>query len=234
MTRPSSDAAHADVVDDRQVLDQLAQPDAAGVGQTGTPNSAAISSTARTSFTPPRRQASIWQIESAAGLEELLEHHPVVDVLAGRDADRRHGAGDRRVAEDVVGRGRLLDPVRIELGQPRHPGDRLVDAPALVGVHGHHPVGPDLLADDPRPAPVVLDVCPDLELERASSPRPAPRGRAAGSCHRSSRASRPTSCRRDSRPAGARPRGPRAWGRAHAAVRGPAPAGGRRRCTGSR
>ena len=118
--------------------------------------------------------------------------------------------------------------------EPVHPGDRLGDAPALVRVDRHHPVRPDLLADDRRPPPVVVDVRPDLQLERASSPRPAPRGRAAGSCRRRSPASRPTSCRPDTRPAGARPRAPRGWGLAHAAGRGPAPAEGHRRCTGSR
>ena len=106
-----------------------------------------------------------------AGRQELLEHDPVVDVLAGRDPDGRHGAGDRRVAEDVVGAGRLLDPVRVERREPRHPVDRDADIPALVGVDGEHPVGPDLVADDPHPADVVLDVGADLHLE------PGPAGR---------------------------------------------------------
>ena len=99
------------------------------------------------------------------GLEELLEHDPVVDVLAGRDPDRGDGPGDRGVAEDVVGAGRLLDPVRIERRQPAHPVDRLADVPALVGIDGQHQLGPDLLADDPDPAQVVLDVRADLHLE---------------------------------------------------------------------
>ena len=45
------------------------------------------------------------------GLEQLLEEHAVHAVLAGRDTDRGHGRTDRRVAENVVGTGRLLDPV---------------------------------------------------------------------------------------------------------------------------
>ena len=126
-------------------------------------------------MTPPSRAASIWQTEIGLGLEELLEHDPVVDVLAGRHPDRRDAAGDRRVAEDVVGRGRLLDPVRIELGQSRHPGDRFVDAPALVRVDGQHRVGADLLAHDPGAPAIVLDVRADLQLE----PRPALRQRLA-------------------------------------------------------
>src|SRR5205823_10997217 len=53
--------ADAHVVEDREMLHVLAQPHAAGVGQTGIPNFAASSSTASTSLTPPSRQLSIWQ-----------------------------------------------------------------------------------------------------------------------------------------------------------------------------
>ena len=44
------------------------------------------------SLTPPTRHASIWQTSIALGLEQLLEDHAVLDVLAGRDADRRDRA----------------------------------------------------------------------------------------------------------------------------------------------
>ena len=69
--------------------------------------------TARFSFTPPSRQLSIWQTPIAAGLQQLLEHHPIRAVLAGGDPDRRDAARDRRVAEDVVRERRLFDPPEV-------------------------------------------------------------------------------------------------------------------------
>src|SRR4029078_4849267 len=63
----------------------------------------------------------------------------------------------------------LLDPIRVELRQPGHPRDRLVDAPALVRVDSDHRIGHDLLPDDPPPPPIVVDVSSHLQLE----PRPA-------------------------------------------------------------
>ena len=50
------------------------------------------------SLTPARRQASGLADADRPRGEQLLEHDPVVDVLAGGDAHRRHGAGDRGVA----------------------------------------------------------------------------------------------------------------------------------------
>ena len=187
-------ARHADVVDDRQVLDELAQPDAAGMG------------TDRHAELGRHEQDSKHLVDSAeargvdlahadrVGLEELLEHHPVVDVLAGRDADRGERPGDRRVAEDVVGARRLLDPVRVELGERPHPLDRDRHVPALVRVDREHPVRPDLGTDHRRPPAVVVEIRPDLHLE----PRPAVGQRLAAEppiCRRRSRASPRRSCR---------------------------------------
>jgi len=45
------------------------------------------------------------------GLEELLEHYTIIDVLAGRDANSvwLQRSSDLGMAEDVVGRCRLLN-----------------------------------------------------------------------------------------------------------------------------
>ena len=51
------------------------------------------------------------------------------------------GLADLGVSEYVVRRGRLLYPREVESGQLLHPLDRLIDAPLLVRVHHHHPVG---------------------------------------------------------------------------------------------
>ena len=63
------------------------------------------------------RHASIWQTSIASRLEELLEDHAVLHVLARRDADRRDLATDARVAEHIVGARRLLDPPRVVRAQ---------------------------------------------------------------------------------------------------------------------
>ena len=75
-------------------------------------------------------------------LEELLEHDPIVAVLARRDADRCDRSSDRGVAKDVVGARGLLDPERLELGESLHALDRLSDVPDLIGVHHEATIQP--------------------------------------------------------------------------------------------
>ena len=105
-------ARDGDVVEDRQVLDELAQADAAGVRADRDAELRGHQHTARISLTLPSRQESSWQKSIASGLEHLLEQHPVHAVLAGRHPDRGDGPADRGVTEHVVGAGRLLDPQR--------------------------------------------------------------------------------------------------------------------------
>ena len=129
-----------------------------------------------TSLTPPAGRVDLAHADRV-GLEQLLEHDPVVDVLAGGHPDRRHGTGDRGVAEDVVRARRLLDPVRVELGEGGHPRDRLADVPALVRVDRHHRVGADLLADDARASAVIGEIRSTLSLNRVQPSASASRQR---------------------------------------------------------
>ncbi len=99
------------------------------------------------------------------GLQQLLEDHPVLRVLAGGDADGGDAAGDLGVAEDVVGTGGLLDPGRVELREGVHPLDRLGDLPALVGVDRDREIRSAHLARLAEAADVVVEVCTDLELD---------------------------------------------------------------------
>jgi hypothetical protein len=114
---------------------------------------AAINRIDSTSLTPPTRHASTLATPDRVGLQQLLEDDPVRGDLAGGDPARRAGQGlrDAGVTEHVVGVGGLLDPVRVELDQPGHVGDRLVDVPDLVGVHHQQRVRADLGADEPAP-----------------------------------------------------------------------------------
>ena len=158
-------ARHAHVVDDREVLHELAQADAAGMRADRHAELGGHEQHGEHLVHAAQPARVDLAHRDRLCLQQLLEHHPVVDVLAGCDADRGHAPGDRRVPQDVVRAGRLLDPVRVELPQALHPRDRLVDTPALVGVDRQDPIGTDLLAHDARPASVVVDVGADLELE---------------------------------------------------------------------
>ena len=112
-----------------------------------------------------------------AGLEQLLEHDPVVDVLAGGDPDGRDAPGDGRVAQDVVRAGGLLDPVRVER-RPAGPSTRWRCRRPSAGWRPPRACGPGrvLASGSAHPPDVVLDVGADLHLE----PRPAVGQRLAG------------------------------------------------------
>ena len=176
-------------------------------------------------MTPPRRQASIWQTAIASAWRSCLN---ITRLWTCSPVATRIGATPRAIAawpRMSSGAGRLLDPVRVELARAapsrRSPRRRPSAGSRRPPCIRSGPISSRTIAARRRSSSTSA---PDLELERASSPRRAPRGRAAGSCRRRSRASRPTSCRPDSRPAGARPRAPRGWGPARAAARGLAPA----------
>ncbi len=104
-------------------------------------------------------------MSSASDLEELLEHDPVVDVLAAGDRHRGDGGADAGVADDVVGARRLLDPGQLSWSQSIDPGDRLVHVPILVGVDGQADVGTDRLAGEGEPADVGVNVGSNLQLD---------------------------------------------------------------------
>ena len=157
--------AHGDVVEHRQVLHGLAQADPARVR-------------AHPHAEPGREQQDRQVLVDArdpggvdlqhlqgVGLEELLEHDAVGAVLAGRDRDRCHLAGDPGVAEHVVGAGGLLHPGQVEAGQLAHPRDGLLDLPPLVGVDGDPDVRPARRPGDAEAADVVGQVGPHLELD---------------------------------------------------------------------
>ena len=69
------------------------------------------------------------------------------------------------MTQDVVGAGRLFDPVGLELGQQLDVGDGVANLPHLVRVHHEAAFGPDLLPHDPRPPDIVLDLLADLHLD---------------------------------------------------------------------
>ncbi len=102
-------------------------------------------------------------------LHELLKHDAILAVLAGGDADAGHFAADARVAEDVVRAGRLFHPPGVERLELADPQDGFFDIPFLIGVHHEKAGVADLRAEDMRPAPVVVGIAADLELEMRES-----------------------------------------------------------------
>ncbi len=158
-------SADGDEVEHRQVLHHLAQTDATGVRAHRHAELRGEQEDGEVLVDAADPAGVDLHDVDRLGLQQLLEDHPVLDVLAGGDPDRAHRVADGAVAEHVVGRGRLLDPVRIELGEPRHPVDRLTDAPPLVGVDGDARVVAGGDAGDLQPANVGLDVGADLQLQ---------------------------------------------------------------------
>src|SRR5581483_676935 len=161
--------ADRDVVEHREMLDHLAEADAARVR---------AHRHAELRREQQDRDVLVDATDAArvdlddvqgAGLQHLLEQDPVVPVLATRDADRRDGAADRGVAEDVVGRGRLFHPVRVELPERPDPLDGLVHAPDLVGVDRDPDVGADRLPHEAQPPLVVAAIGADLELDEVEA-----------------------------------------------------------------
>jgi hypothetical protein len=84
--------------------------------------------------------------------------------LAGRDANRRDRVADALVSEHVVGARRLLDPPWVDLLEPPHRADRLLDAPHLVRVEGEPVLRTDCLAYEPCATNVALEIPADLHL----------------------------------------------------------------------
>ena len=158
-------AGHREVVEHREVLDEFAQPDAARVRADGDAELGGEQQDGEVlvDAADPGR-VDLEDVEGA-GLEELLEHDAVLDVFAGGDLDGGDGGADRGVAEDVVGAGGLLDPVRVERGQRPGPADGLGDVPALVGVDGDAHAGADDRAGGAAAPYVVVEVGADLQLD---------------------------------------------------------------------
>src|SRR5690606_15424781 len=110
-------AGDRDVVEHRQVLDELAQPHSPGVRADGYAELRGQQQDRDVVVDAADPGGVELEYVDRAGLEQLLEDHPVLHVLSGGDADRRHAVADRPVPEDVVWRGGFLDPVRVELAQ---------------------------------------------------------------------------------------------------------------------
>ena len=139
-------AAHADVVDERDVLTVLAQSDSTRMRAHRHAELRGEQQN-RERLAQPAEAATVELAEiDRAGLHQLLEHHAVRRMLSGRNADRPDRAANRGVAQDVVGTGRLFYPERIEARKRTHQLDRLADVPCLVRVHHHDRARSDLFA----------------------------------------------------------------------------------------
>ena len=205
------------------------RPTPPACGHTGTPNLAASSRIARFSLMPPTRQASIWTTSIASACSSCLK---ITRFCTCSPVATRTGAtavADRAVAEHVVGRGRLLDPVRVELGQPLASSSMAWSTPqrwlASTAMRTSCPAAPGRArAGGCRPR-----VGADLELDHGEAVGDRLAGPGARSSRRRSRANPARSCRRAGRRPGAVPSAPLAV-RADASRSSASSGGGRRRC----
>src|SRR5690606_28377080 len=107
-------SAHAEVVEDREVLNVLAEPHAARVW-TDRDTGLRCHQQYAEDLVHTAQPAGVDLTEAdRVGLEKLLEDDAVLTVLAGGDPYRRDCPGDGRVAEDVIRAGGLLDPPGVE------------------------------------------------------------------------------------------------------------------------
>src|SRR5919197_795276 len=120
-------AADADVVEDGQVLDVFAQADAAGMrANRHAELRGEEEDRQHLVHTTDATRVDLADVDRLR-LEELFEHHPVLDVFARGDGDGRNCAPNRRVPSHVVWARRLFDPPRLELTELAHRLDRLSD-----------------------------------------------------------------------------------------------------------
>lgn len=106
-----AELGHASASDDRQYCMQHTGLHSPGVGDNGDAKLGSEEEHAQDLVhAGEAERVELKSIESF-GLEQLLEHDPVVDVLARSDTDavRLERLADLGVTEDVVGRGGLLN-----------------------------------------------------------------------------------------------------------------------------
>ena len=162
---PFGASTDGDEVEHRQVPHELAQPDATRMRADPNPELRREQED-RDVLVHPADPGGVdlQDVEGASG-EHLLEDDAIGDVLTGRNEHRGDPSADRGVAQDVIGAGRLLDPVGVELGELVDPVDGLGDLPSLVGVNGDRDVRADGSARDRHPSDVLFEVAADLELD---------------------------------------------------------------------
>jgi hypothetical protein len=154
-----------DVVEHRQVLDHLAQAHAARVRADGDAELSGQQQDRHVLVDPGHPGRVDVQHVRRAGLQDLLEDHPVGDVLADRHLDRPDRVPDPGQAQDLVRAGRLLNPVRVPRCDRRDRRDRLLDPPALIGVHRDPDGGPDRLPGQRHAPDVSGGIGADLQLD---------------------------------------------------------------------
>ena len=124
------------VIEEGEVLDQLAEANAAGVRADRDAELGSEQQVGDVLVDAAHPGGIKLQDVDGAGLKQLLEHNAAGHGLAGGDADRSDAPPDVRMSQDVIGAGGLFDPVGIELGQLVDPFNRLGHLPALVGIDG--------------------------------------------------------------------------------------------------
>lgn len=146
---------------------------------------------AKTSLTPPTRQASIWQMPMAPEVMNCLNRmrfaqcSPVATriprgAMARAMARCPSTSSEERfihasVNEVIVftGGGWFFDEPRLELGQLLHPCNRFINIPDLIRVNHHAPLPTDLLSNYCAAPNVIINISADFDFEAAPTVRDA-------------------------------------------------------------
>src|ERR1700751_2433815 len=100
----------------------------------------------------------------SAGLHQLLEHHCVVTVFAGRNPNGCLTT-DPSVTQNVVRIRRFFHPPWLQLSQLIRTSNCLFNSPLLIGIDHHEVVSTNLFTNDAATAQIILRISTDLELE---------------------------------------------------------------------
>ena len=201
-SRRSSSEPERDVVEHRQVLDVLAQSDAARMRADRHAELRRHQQHREHLVDAAQPAASIWQksiasaCRSCLNITRLWQCSPVATPIAERGARGwRHGRGCRlgwSALRSTAARTRA----RLRMFAIASSTSHTWLASIISGRRG--PISSRMMRARRRSS---SQVAADFDLEMRPAFAPAPRGQADASCRRSSRASRRRSCRPDSRPA---------------------------------
>src|SRR5215831_7408264 len=114
-----------------------------------------------------------------AGLQHLLEHDPVLAVLAGGYEDWSDCFTNPRTAQDLIWTCWLLDPIGIELSKLPHRCDGFVDLPDLIGIHHQESIWANGITQDAFSPLVLCNVAADLLFDCGEALRNCLRGEPA-------------------------------------------------------
>src|SRR5438132_14402098 len=115
-------SAEREVIEERKMLNIFAKPDSARMRTNRHAELGRHQQHCQYLVYAPKTTAIDLAKANRVGLQQLFEYHAILTVFAGCYPDGCNRAGNLRMAQHVIGRGRLFNPVRIERSEERRVG----------------------------------------------------------------------------------------------------------------